>query len=188
MQDLGEFGNLPGLRRLSDRGFYAFVAAFSLVALAGLAYLLVIRQGHETAAVDLSFLPAVNAGLNGLATVLLVAGWRAIRSGRRRAHMYLMISAFGVSALFLVSYLAYHYVHGDTKYPGQGPLRAVYFFILITHIVLSAGLLPLSLTTFFFAFRGRFDRHRRLARFTLPVWLYVSVTGVLIYFFLRSAY
>ena len=102
--------------------------------------------------------------------------------------MYLMVAAFLASALFLVGYLAYHYVHGDTKYLGQGWLRPVYFFILISHILTSALALPLCLTTLFFALRRRFDRHRRIARIALPIWLYVSVTGVLVFFFLRASY
>ncbi len=178
----------PDVRRLSDRALYAVVAAVSIVALAIVGYVLLVREGDASAAVDLRFMPAVNASLNALATVLLVTGWRAIRAGRRTLHMSSMVAAFLASALFLVGYLAYHYVHGDTRYTGEGWLRAVYFFVLISHIVTSVALLPLCLTTLFFALRRRFDRHRRIARITLPIWLYVSVTGVMVYFFLRASY
>jgi putative membrane protein len=97
-----------------------------------------------------------------------------------------MVSAFILSAVFLVGYLAYHFVHGDTTFTGTGPLRAVYFFILITHVVLSITVVPLALTSFYFAFTHAFGRHRRLNRVFLPIWLYVSVTGVVIFLLLRA--
>jgi len=96
-----------------------------------------------------------------------------------------MVSAFAASAVFLVGYVLYHYAHGDTPYQGVGPIRTVYFTILITHVVLSIVMLPMILTTFYLATRERFASHKRLARWTLPIWLYVSVTGVIIYFMLR---
>jgi putative membrane protein len=96
-----------------------------------------------------------------------------------------MISAFCASSLFLVGYVAYHYVHGDTKYAGQGALRYVYFGVLISHVLLSMAVVPMALASFYYAFRERFQTHARIARILLPIWLYVSVTGVLIYFMLR---
>ena len=173
------------LVRTSDRAFYVFNAVLSAAALAFLAYILLVLRGAGGA--DLRFLPPVNAALNGAASVLLVAGWIAIKRRAIRVHKYLMVSAFVASSLFLVCYLAYHFVHGDTKYQGTGPLRAVYFFILISHIVLSAGIVPMALTSFFFAFKGKFGRHRKVSRITFPLWLYVSVTGVLIFFMLRGS-
>src|SRR5687767_2674988 len=110
--------------RVSDRTFYVFTGIVSVLALSLLAYLLLIRRGGATQGVDLRFMPAVNAGLNALAASLLLAGWVAIKRGARRVHQYLMVSTFAASALFLVGYLAYHYVHGDTKYVGEGALRA----------------------------------------------------------------
>ncbi len=178
-------GGVPLLQRTSDRSFFVFNAVVSAAALAFLAYILVVRRGGGGA--DLRFLPPVNAGLNALAATFLVAGYVAIRRRAQRAHKYLMVSAFASSALFLVSYVTYHYVHGDTRYQGTGPLRAVYFFVLITHILLSMGVVPLALTTFFFAWKGSFARHRRVAKVTLPIWLYVSVTGVLVFFMLRGS-
>ena len=133
-------------------------------------------------------LPTLNATLNGTAGVLLVIGYWLIRTGRREAHRKVMLSAFGVSALFLVSYLVYHAHAGSTPFPGQGPVRAVYFFILITHIILAAIILPLALLTLRNGLRGRWARHRALARWTLPIWLYVSVTGVLVYLMLYVWY
>jgi putative membrane protein len=136
---------------------------------------------------DLRHLPKVNASLNAVSAGLLVAGYVAIRKGARRLHQYLMVSAFATSALFLVCYVAYHYVHGDTRYAGTGALRAVYLAILASHILLSMAVLPMILTTFYFSFRQSFARHKKLARWTLPLWLYVSLTGVVIFFMLRGS-
>ncbi|HVY46010.1 MAG TPA: DUF420 domain-containing protein, partial [Minicystis sp.] len=147
-----------------------------------------VHRGLGGAAeVDLAFLPAVNAGLNATAASLLVAGWIAIRRKRARLHKYLMVSAFAASALFFVCYALYHYAHGDTHYQGTGPLRAVYFAVLASHVVLSASVPPFALTALYLAVRRRFAAHKRVTRIALPVWLYVSVTGVVIFFMLRAA-
>jgi uncharacterized membrane protein YozB (DUF420 family) len=129
-------------------------------------------------------LPAVNAALNATAAVLLTGGWVLIRAGRRQAHRAAMLAAVGVSALFLLSYVVYHANAGSRPYYGTGPIRAVYFAILITHIILAAAIVPMVLVTLWRALKGRFDRHASLARVTLPLWLYVSVTGVVIYWML----
>ena len=129
-------------------------------------------------------LPALNATLNGCSFVLLLAAGHAIRSGNERRHRALMLTATGVSVLFLISYLTYHYQHGSTKFTGTGLIRGVYFTILISHTILAATLVPLVVTTLTLALRGRRERHRRLARITWPIWLYVSATGVLIYLML----
>ncbi len=130
---------------------------------------------------DWTLLPAVNAGLNSLATVLLIAGYVLIRQGRREAHRLAMLSAFTCSILFLVSYLTYHAQVGSVPFKGQGGIRTLYFAILITHTILAAAVPFLAGRTLFLAFRDRLREHRRLARVTLPIWLYVSVTGVVIY-------
>jgi uncharacterized membrane protein YozB (DUF420 family) len=126
-------------------------------------------------------LATTNAVLNALATVLLVAGWAFIRRGNVRAHRAAMVAAFGVSAVFLACYLTYHYLVGHVPFRGQGTVRAVYFAILISHILLAVLVPVLALRMFFLAWRGRWEAHRRLGRVTLPIWLYVSVTGVVIY-------
>jgi uncharacterized membrane protein YozB (DUF420 family) len=131
-----------------------------------------------------SVLPAVNASLNGIATILLVSAFVAIKRGNRHLHRNLMLSACLVSVLFLISYLVYHNNSGMTRFLGEGLSRAIYFFILFTHIPLAAIVVPMAVITLVFGLTERFDRHRRIARWTLPVWLYVSVTGVLVYFFL----
>lgn len=173
--------------RTNDRGFYLFNAVVSVAALGFLAWLLVLRSEGAGWGADLSFMPAVNACLNAAAAALLVAGWVAIRRKNVRVHRYLMVSAFAASTVFLVGYVLYHYAAGDTPYQGQGPIRYVYFFVLITHVILSMAVVPMALAAFYFAFRRRFDRHRRVTRILAPIWLYVSVTGVVIFFMLRGA-
>ena len=130
-------------------------------------------------------LPAVNASLNGLSATFLVTGYVAIRRGNWRRHMRWMFAALATSALFFVGYVVYHNSHGDTKFTGTGPVRPVYFFILITHIVLSAIVVPMVLTSLYLALAGRMATHRRVSRWTLPIWLYVSVTGVVIFVMLK---
>jgi uncharacterized membrane protein YozB (DUF420 family) len=129
-------------------------------------------------------LPAVNATLNAIAAVLLVIGFVLIRRGRIEQHRRVMLAAFATSALFLISYLVYHANAGSRPFTGQGPVRVFYFVILFTHIVLAAAILPMALITLSRGLRAEFDRHRRIARWTLPIWLYVSVTGVIVYLML----
>jgi uncharacterized membrane protein YozB (DUF420 family) len=133
---------------------------------------------------DTSILPSVNAALNATAAVLLVSGYVCIRGKRREAHRRFMLAAFATSALFLISYLVYHATHLATVFPGHGAARWVYYAILITHIVLAIAVVPLVLTVLYRAWKGDFERHRRLARWTFPIWLYVSVTGVAVYWML----
>ena len=133
-----------------------------------------------------TLLPAANSCFNALCACCLVGGFVNIKRGNRQTHMRFMLAALFFSALFLISYILYHYFHGDTSFPGQGPIRIIYFFILISHIVLSVVTLPLVFTTVYHAVRGQFESHKKIARYTFPIWLYVSVTGVLVYFFLRA--
>jgi uncharacterized membrane protein YozB (DUF420 family) len=129
-------------------------------------------------------LPAVNATLNGLSAILLLIGYALIRRGRWRQHRAVMLAALTTSSLFLVSYLVYHAHIGSKHFPGTGTVRTVYLTILLTHTVLAAAVLPLVLVTLSRALSARFDRHRAIARITLPIWLYVSVTGVIVYWML----
>lgn len=169
----------------SDRNFYIANAVASAGALALLAYLLLVRKGTAGAGVDLRFMPAVNAGLNSLSALLLFGGWVAVKKKRPDVHRKFMVSAFASSALFLVGYLAYHAVHGDTKY--VGPYRGAYLTVLASHVLLSLPVVPLALSAFYFAWRQRFETHKKVTRVLWPVWMYVSVTGVLVYFLLRSS-
>ena len=132
----------------------------------------------------ISDLPTVNATLNTISTVLLTIGYVMIRRRKIIAHRNCMIAAFVVSGLFLTSYLIYHYYAGSTPFEKEGWIRSVYFAVLIPHIILAATILPLALITLYFALRKRFTRHRRIARWTLPIWLYVSVTGIIVYWML----
>lgn len=136
----------------------------------------------------ISDLPTLNAILNSISAILLTLGYSFIRRKRRDAHRACMISAFATSTLFLISYLFYHYHHGSTPFRGEGTIRYVYFTILLTHTVLAAAIVPMIFVTFIRAFRERFDLHRRIARWTLPLWLYVSVTGVAVYLMLYHLY
>jgi uncharacterized membrane protein YozB (DUF420 family) len=134
------------------------------------------------------FLPHLNAVLNSTSALLLLAGFRFIRLGRIRAHRNCQVTAVVTSTLFLISYLTYHYYHGATRFAGQGLVRPVYFTILITHTILAVVIVPLIVVTLYRAARGDFVRHRRIARWTLPLWLYVSVTGVIVYLMLYQIY
>ncbi|MGH7406767.1 MAG: DUF420 domain-containing protein [Candidatus Methylomirabilales bacterium] len=134
--------------------------------------------------VSLTDLPAFNAALNGISTLLLASGYLCIRRRKVTAHKLCMGSAFVTSTLFLISYLTYHYHVGSVPFGGRGWIRAVYFAILISHTVLAATIVPLALVTLSRALRGRFSKHVRIARWTLPLWLYVSVTGVVVYWML----
>ena len=177
----------PILPRVTDRAFFIFNAVVSVGALSLLAYLLLIRRGTAGTGVDLRFMPAVNAGFNATAATLLAAGWVAIKKRRPDLHKYFVVGAFAASCLFLVGYLAYHAIHGDTKYLGTGVMRAIYFVLLISHIVLSVVVVPGAMAAFWFAARRQFAKHTRVTRWLMPIWLYVSVTGVVIFFMLRGS-
>ena len=131
-----------------------------------------------------SSLPALNAGLNATSALLILVGFWLIKQRAWTGHALCMILAMITSTLFLISYLTYHAHHGTTRFTGEGWIRPVYFSILISHTILAVVIVPMVLRTFYFALKGRFDRHRRLARWTFPLWLYVSVTGVVIYWML----
>ena len=133
---------------------------------------------------DVSWLPAANAGLNAASAVSLLAGFGFIRRRQMKRHRFCMVLAFALSTMFLLSYVLYHSISGPTQFSGQGWIRPVYHFILISHIALAILVLPLSLTTLYRAWRTRFTRHRRIARWTLPIWLYVSFSGVVVYLLL----
>lgn len=125
--------------------------------------------------------PCINATFNVATTLLLLAAYVFVRLGRRKAHRSVMLGAFGLSAVFLVSYVLYHLQAGATRYEGEGVMRAIYFTILVSHSVLAAAIVPMALRTGYLAWRARYLAHRAIARWTLPLWLYVSVTGVVIY-------
>lgn len=166
------------------RATFVILAASALV----LTALLGVIYGHGRSSAMpswIGFLPALNAALNATSAVFLVLAYGAIRRRDVSTHARRILVSLTASALFLVSYVVYHAVHGDTKFAGQGVVRPLYFFILITHVTLSGVALPLVFTTLFFSLSGRFRTHKAIARWTLPIWLYVSVTGVLVFALLR---
>ena len=136
----------------------------------------------------LTFLPPIYAGINGLTALVLILSVRAIKNGNRASHERLMKTAIGLSVLFLLMYVAYHMTSDSTPYGGEGFIRYVYFFILITHIALSIIIIPLVLFTYVRALAERFDKHKKLARITYPIWLYVAITGVVVYLMISPYY
>ncbi|GAA4050431.1 DUF420 domain-containing protein [Flavobacterium chungnamense] len=136
----------------------------------------------------LSFLPPIYASINGITAILLILAVRAIKNGNRSLHEKLMTSAIACSVIFLVMYVAYHMTSESTKFGGEGIIRYVYFFILLTHIALSVIIIPLVLFTYVRALSKQFDRHKKLARITFPLWLYVAVTGVVVYLMISPYY
>jgi putative membrane protein len=170
----------------TDRKAFFAIIAVSVLAFAFLVWLIYVNEGVETKSDVYLYLPAVNAALNGLSALSICLGLAAIKTKRRRLHISLMITAFLFSTLFLVNYIVYHAAQGDTKFLGEGLVRVLYFFILISHIGATVFALPLILTTFYLAVTKQFERHKKIARITFPLWLYVSVTGVAIYFLLKT--
>ena len=136
----------------------------------------------------LSFLPPIYAAINGITAVVLVAGVSAIKNGKRILHERLMTTAIALSVAFLVMYVAYHMTSDSTKFGGEGFIKMVYFFILISHILLSIAVIPLVLITYVRALAERFDRHKKIAKITFPIWLYVAVTGVVVYLMISPYY
>ena len=170
---------------LSNRLIISTMIMISALILLFILWLIYLREPvEEDSSLKLSFLSPLNAVLNTLSAGCLTLGYWAIRNQKRELHKKLMLSAFGFSAVFLVSYLIYHAYQGDTYFQGEGWIRSLYFFILISHVVFSAVMLPLILITLYFALSGKLTLHPKVARFALPIWVYVSVTGVLVYLML----
>ena len=147
-----------------------------------------ILFGVKVPGYDLSFLPQVYATINGITAVLLVVAVNAIRNGKQKRHELIMKTCIGLSAAFLAMYVAYHMTSESTKFGGEGAIKYIYYIILISHILLSVAITPLILFTFSRALARNFERHRRLAKFTYPVWLYVAVTGVIVYIMISPYY
>jgi len=173
----------------SRSGSAPAIIAILAISAAASAFLFWLIYIHPAAASSdqWAFLPAMNAVLNGLAATALLVGYRFIRAHRIRAHRRAMITAFAFSTLFLVGYIAHHALHGDVRYPLHAALRTPYLYLLASHIILAVVALPMVLVTFFFSLSGRIPQHRKIARWTFPIWLYVSVTGVITYVMLRLA-
>ena len=181
---------IPALKKLGAGRAMLVIGVLSAAVVAFLFWLIYFKpaQGHSSKII--AALPALNAALNALSAIFLITGYRAVRRKNFRRHITFMLAAVTSSALFFISYVTYHNFHGDTKFTpsasaAAGGVRPIYFFILISHICLSAIVVPMILTTLYLSFSARLAAHRRLARWTLPIWLYVSVTGVLIFLILK---
>jgi putative membrane protein len=174
--------NSPTSTRLPITG----IVLLSAAAVSLLFWLIYVHHAPPQYAQSLMFLPALNAVLNSLCVIALLVGFYFIRHRQIARHRASMMTAFAFSVLFLVSYVTNHALHGDMIFPGHGTVRTVYLAILISHIFLSIVVLPLILITFFFSLSGRFPQHKRIARYTFPIWLYVSVTGVVVYAMLAA--
>lgn len=177
---------ISALRSVSSAKALRLILLLSAAVFAFLVWLVYFKRptGHSDGMI--AHLPAVNAFLNGLSSVFLVAGLVAIKRRNYERHMRFMFAALGSSALFFISYVVYHHFHGDTKFAGAGFVRPVYFFILISHIALSAVAVPMILLSFYLSLAGKLTLHRKVSRYTFPIWLYVSVTGVLIFVMLKA--
>lgn len=172
--------------RSTPRGAIVTILFVSAAATGFLFWLIYIHPAAASGQ-EYAFLPALNALLNGLSATALLIGFTFIRAGRLAAHRAAMITAFAFSTLFLAGYILHHALHGDVRYPVHAAFRTPYLWLLASHIILAVVALPLVLATFFFSLSGRFPQHRKIARWTFPLWLYVSVTGVVTYVMLRLA-
>lgn len=172
----------------NDKAYFRTIVGVSIAIPVAVAVLFFLPEGVKTGNGTFSFLPLVNAIINSTVSVLLVLGLIQIKNKNIANHRAFMLSAFVLSALFLVSYVIYHSFEDGTKYGGDGILKYIYFFILITHILLSISIVPLVLITIYRSTTGRIAEHRKIAKWTFPIWLYVSVTGVLVYLLISPYY
>jgi putative membrane protein len=171
---------------INPRPVIGAIVVVSGLAVSFLLWLLYVHHASTDFAGRWMFLPALNALLNGLCAIALCVGLYFIKHRNREAHRASMLVALTLSSIFLVSYIVNHAMHGDTIFPGHSAVRTLYLSILASHVILSIVALPMVITTFFFSLTGRFTMHRRIARWTFPIWLYVSITGVLVFIFLKA--
>lgn len=177
------------LKSMSEKSLSLIIYAVSIVLCLAIAFLIYFPQALSlSGGVDVSYLPRFHAFLNGSCTLLLIAGYIAVRRKQYNFHKMLMVSCFLLSSIFLVSYVIYHSQAPATKFGGEGMIRPVYYTLLLTHIVLAALILPLALFTISRSWRGEFAKHKKIARYTLPIWIYVTATGVIVYFMLVPYY
>lgn len=183
--------NIPvagALSSLSESAVSRLVWGISAFVVVAVAFMMLFPQALVLGNFDVSVLPAFHALINGTCFVLLLGGLWAIRRRDFALHQKFMLSTFALSGLFLVSYIVYHTHAPATKFGGEGSVRAIYFFFLITHIILAAAIMPLALFTIVRSARGQFAQHRKVAKWTLPIWLYVTATGVIVYLMIRPYY
>ena len=177
------------MKKISDKTFFRIAMTISIVV-----FLLVVLLNKRVLSPPDTFpafiykLPLLHAIINGTCAVLLIFSLRAIKAGKVDLHKKINLSTFGLSAVFLISYVTYHFFVPETSYGGDGILKTFYYFILLTHIPLAAAVLPLILLSFWYALTGKIDKHKKIVRFTYPIWLYVAVTGVLVYLMISPFY
>lgn len=177
------------MKKISDKTFFRIAMTISIVV-----FLLVVLLNKRVLSPPDTFpafiykLPLLHAIINGTCAVLLIFSLRAIKAGKVDLHKKINLTTFGLSAVFLISYVTYHFFVPETSYGGDGILKTFYYFILLTHIPLAAAVLPLILLSFWYALTGKIDKHKKIVRFTYPIWLYVAVTGVLVYMMISPFY
>jgi putative membrane protein len=179
--------NAPVLKN-NDTRYLVLITVLSVAVPLLVAFLLFVPQTGKLGDVDVTFLPKLHALLNSLTAVALLMGYNFIKKGNIRYHRFAMVTAIVLSAFFLISYVTYHYQAAPTSYGGVGILRPIYYFILITHIILAAIIVPFVLLSVYFAWSNQIARHRRISQWTFPLWLYVAVTGVVVYFMIAPYY
>lgn len=176
------------MKKNNDRTYLIIIAVLSVAVPLLVSFLLFKPQTGKLGDVDVTFLPKLHALLNSLTALALLTGYYFVKNKNIRGHRFAMVTAFVLSAFFLISYVTYHYQAAPTRFGGEGTLKLVYYVILITHIVLAAVIVPLVLLSIYFAVSEQILRHRRIARWTFPIWLYVAVTGVVVYFMIAPYY
>jgi putative membrane protein len=176
------------LKQANEKSLSIFIYALSIVVVSLVAFLIFFPQLLSVGGINVSYLPKLHAFINGSCAVLLTVGFVAIKNKNIRLHKTMMVSTFVLSSIFLISYVIYHSQAPSTKFGGEGAVRAIYYFVLLSHIVLASIILPLALFTIARSWRGEFEKHKKIARITLPIWLYVAVTGVVVYLMISPYY
>jgi putative membrane protein len=179
---------ITGQPKSKDTRFLVLIAILSIAIPVVVAFLFYMPKDAAPGKADVSMLPGLHATLNSLTALALISGYYFIRKGDRVKHRASMLTAFVLSSLFLISYVTYHFLGPKTYYGGEGMLRYIYFFVLLTHIVLAVVIVPLVLLSVYFALSGQFQRHRKVSRWTFPIWLYVAITGVLVFLMISPYY
>ena len=176
------------VNNLTDKKWVTAIGIVSAVVVLAVAFLIYHAQGVSTVDSRIYFLPKFNAFLNGSVSILLISGFFFIKNQNVKMHRLCMLSAFVFSSTFLVSYIIYHYCAPETHFGGEGIIRLIYFFLLITHILLAISIVPLTLLTLYRIWKKDIVRHKKIAKWTFPIWLYVSITGVVVYLLISPYY
>ncbi|GGK67406.1 DUF420 domain-containing protein [Rufibacter glacialis] len=172
----------------NDTRYLIIIALLSIIVPLLVAFLMFMPQTGKLGDLNVSFLPKLHAVLNSLTALSLMVGYYQIKRQNPRLHRFAMVTAFVLSSFFLISYVTYHYQAAPTSFGGEGIAKTIYYFILITHIILAAVIVPLVLLSVYFAISGQFTRHRKVSRWTFPLWLYVAITGVAVYLMISPYY